>query len=72
MPNETELMRAQAALDVASAVTKAAGEAISRHGNDPQGAICVASGLAMAIKDMGKEIDPQILHTVRQLLAKDD
>lgn len=60
--------RAEATQEVCSALLKAAGEAMKRHGADPNGCAIVAAGFAMALRAIGKHIDPLVPLTVREML----
>ena len=61
---------ADATQEIASAVLNAAGAAMERHGNDPNGSAIVAAGFAMALRSIGN-IDPHIPRIVHAMLSKD-
>ena len=61
--------RAEATREVASALCKAAGEVMMRHGNDPTSAAIVAAGFAMALLAIGKDIDSRVPVIVHEMLA---
>jgi hypothetical protein len=61
--------RAEATQEVAAAVLQAAGDAMKRHGSDPNGGAIVAAGFAMALQAIGRNIDPLVPLTVRELLG---
>ena len=60
--------RAEAVQEVTAAVLKAAGAAMTRHGDDPCSGAIVAAGFAMALRSIGKNIDRKIPETVRLML----
>jgi len=59
---------AEAVQEISSAILKAAGAAMQRHGYDPNGAAIVAAGFAMALRAIGKNIDPKIPAIVKEML----
>ena len=59
---------AEAVQEISSAILKAAGSAMQRHGNDPNGGAIVAAGFAMALRAIGKNIDPKIPAIVKEML----
>lgn len=63
-----ELATAEAVEDVASSILLAAGDAMTRHGNDPQGAQIVAAGFALALQRIGENIDANVPRVVREML----
>lgn len=60
--------RSEATQEVCAAILKAAGGAMQRHGNDPQGGAIVAAGFAMALQAIGREIDQRVPLTVFEML----
>jgi hypothetical protein len=62
--------RAEAVQEVSSEILKAAGAAMGRHGDDPNGGAIVAAGFAMALKAIGKHIDCKIPAVVREMLKE--
>lgn len=69
MTNELDEARAEATQEVCAAVLMAAGDAMQRHGNDPNGGAIVAAGFAMALHAIGRSIDPLVPLTVREMLG---
>lgn len=69
MPNELDHAQAEATQEVASAVLKAAGETMARHGNDPHSGVIVAAGFTMALRAIGKNIDPKVPLVVVEMLS---
>jgi len=65
-----ELAAAEATQEIASAVLTAAGDVMTRHGNDPYSVAIIAAGFAMAIRQMGKDIDPIIPRIVLEMLKE--
>ena len=61
--------RSEAVEEVCRSVLMAAGDAMKRHGDDPHGNVIVAAGFAMAIKAIGRDIDPKMPLVVRELLT---
>ena len=59
---------AEAVQEIASVLLKAAGAAMQRHGNDPNGGAILAAGFAMALNNIGKHIDPRVPQTVKDML----
>lgn len=59
---------AEAVDEICSSVLKAAGEAMKRHGNDPNGGAIVAAGFAMALIRIGEKIDARVPLVVREML----
>lgn len=60
--------RADATQEVCASILKAAGEAMQRHGNDPQSGVIVAAGFAHALRMIGENIDPTVPIVVREML----
>lgn len=65
---DLELARAEAVMEVASALLTAAGSVMKRHGNDPYAGAVLSAGIALALNQIGSQIDPKIPATVRELL----
>jgi hypothetical protein len=70
MPSDMMLARAEAAEDVAVAMMRAAGEAMTRHGDDPSGVEILASGFALAIGKIADVIDPRVRVIVATMLKE--
>ena len=67
---EMDAARAEATQEISSAILKAAGAVMERHGDDPNGHAIVAAGFAMALKAIGKNIDPRIPAVVIEMLQR--
>jgi hypothetical protein len=66
---EMELARLQAVQDISSALCLAAGEEITKHGvNDPNSWAIVATGFALAVNSITKELEPNFARTVAKLI----
>jgi hypothetical protein len=59
---------AEAVQEMSSVILLAAGATMKRHGDDPNGGAIVAAGFAMALHAIGKNIDPKIPATVKEML----
>ena len=66
---ELTMARAEATQEICCDLLKAAGAAMLRHGDDPQGITIVAAGFAMALQAIGKEIDRRVPIIVHEMLA---
>ena len=67
---DLDLARGEAVQEVTAAILMAAGEAMDRHGNDPDGHAIVAAGFAGALRRIGRHIDPNIPIVVRRMLER--
>lgn len=65
---DLDMAAAEATQEICSSVLKAAGEAMKRHGNDPNGGAIVAAGFAMALQTIGKNIDRRVPIIVHEML----
>lgn len=63
-----EQATAQAVIDVSAAILHAAGDAMKRHGDDPQGITVVAAGFSQAINAITVSIDPTFGPMLRALI----
>ena len=70
MSHDMEQAGTEAVQEIASSILKAAGAAMARHGDDPNGGAIIAAGFALAIEQIGKHIDPRIMDTIRKLLRE--
>lgn len=68
MTDELTLAGAEATQEICAGVLKAAGEAMARHGNDPNSGAIVAAGFAMALQAIGESIDAKVPMIVREML----
>lgn len=60
---------AEAAQGISVALIAAAGEEMKKHGNDPNGMAIVATGFALAINAISRDLDPKFAQTVRALIG---
>lgn len=61
---------AQAVQDVASGMIAAAGEAMSRHGNDPNSVVILGAAFCIAVEKITTSIDPQFKRRLLIQLAE--
>jgi len=64
-----ELAKAQAVQDMVAALLQGVSEALAAHGDDPESAVIISAGFAMALKKIGEKIDPKVPKIVFELLA---
>jgi len=69
MTDQMTQARAEATQEVASAILKAAGDAMLRHGDDPHSNVIVAAGFAMALRRIGEHVDAKVPVIVHQMLG---
>jgi len=69
MTDQMTQARAEATQEVASAILKAAGEAMQRHGDDPHSVVIVAAGFAMALQRIGERVDHRVPRIVHEMIG---
>ena len=64
--------RAQAVKDVASAILAAAGEALARHGADPQSDVILIGAFVITVRSLTTKVIPDLRQVLIKLLLADE
>ena len=71
MSRDLEMAGIECVQEMASALLAAAGQTMSRHGNDPDSRAILAAGFVAAIYVIGKNIDPRMPAVVCEMLQSE-